>query len=662
MEQRRSGTGGHLPGEDGLFAAPEPAVLEAPVAEAVDEGVLGGLDPDQRAAAAAPGPVLVVAGPGTGKTRTLTHRIAHLVRERGVPAAECLAITFTRRAAAELTERLSALGAADVLVTTFHGLGLRIVREHAAALGLAGDVRVVDEAERLALAREALGDPASYRDAGRLLELVSRLARDPAAVPEDRLREAAGPLARYRAGKRARGLVDLDDLLALPVALLSGDEELAAAYRRRWPHLAVDEYQDVDPAQYALLRLLCPPDGDLCAIGDPDQAIYSFRGADVGFFLRFAADFPAARTVRLARNYRSTATILAGALAAVAPTTLVPDRELTAVAPGAGPDRITVHAAADEAAEASFVVGAVERLMGGSDLTSFLRGAADTWHDAVHSYADIAVLYRTDAQSRALVDALEAAGVPYQKRSHHRLGDQPGVRELLAVLRADLQRAAGDPRPVLARVRAAAQVAIDRAGGLAGPGSAEPAAAIGADDWSRLAPATARAVGRDDDPAGGGATGGDRALRVAGLRAAVELLSPLAERAGADAAAFLAELALGAEVDLWDPRADRISLLTLHAAKGLEFPVVFLVGCEDGLLPFRFPGQLGDVAEERRLFFVGMTRARTHLLLSAARRRTVRGETREPSPSPFLADLPADLLLRTTRATARPRTVQLRLI
>jgi superfamily I DNA/RNA helicase len=632
--------------------------------------VLAGLDPWQRAAAEAPGPVLVVAGPGTGKTRTLTHRIAHLVVERGVPAEECLAITFTRRAAGEVAERLGTLGAGKVLVTTFHGLGLRIVREHAETLGLGtggrGDgVRVVDEAERLALAREALGDPASFRDARRLLELVSRLARDPAQVPDD---AAAGPLARYRAGKRARGLVDLDDLLALPVALLGGDPALAGAYRRRWPHVSVDEYQDVDPAQYALLRLLCPPDGDLCAIGDPDQAIYSFRGADVGFFLRFSADFPGARTVHLARNYRSTPTILAGALAAVAPSTLVPDRELTAVAAGAGPDRITLHTAADETAEAAFVVGSVERLLGGSDLTSFLRGTADTWHDAVHSYADIAVLYRTDAQSRALVDALESAGVPYQKRSHHRLGDQPGVRELLAVLRADLHRAAsaaGDPRPVLARVRAAAQVAIDRAGGLPG--------AIGTDDWSRLVPATARAV--PADPAGP-EDGADPALRVAQLRAAVELLSPLAERAGVDADRFLAELALGAEVDVWDPRADRVSLLTLHAAKGLEFPVVFLVGCEDGLLPLRFgsgaggsadagadprdPGE-ADVAEERRLLFVGMTRARTHLLLSHARRRTARGGPREPRPSEFLAAIPAGLLERSTR-TERRRTVQLRLI
>ncbi|HEX6754779.1 MAG TPA: UvrD-helicase domain-containing protein, partial [Mycobacteriales bacterium] len=431
-------------GEEGLFAA-------------VARGVLGGLDPEQRAAAEAPGPLLVVAGPGTGKTRTLTHRLAHLVTERGIPPESCLAITFTRRAAGELGERLAALGAGGVLVTTFHGLGLRIVRENAHRLGLAGAVRVADEAERLVLAREALGDDAAA-PTRRLLDLVARLALDPAAGPEP---ELVGPLARYRAGKRARDLVDLDDLLALPVALLRDDPVLAAAYRERWTHVAVDEYQDVDAAQYALLELLDP--ADLCAIGDPDQAIYSFRGADVGFFLRFAEDFPGARTVRLTRNYRSTAPVLAGALAAVAPATLVPGRELRAVAPGRGPDRIALHRAADEQAEAAFVVGTVERLLGGSTFTALLRGDADGWQDAVHSYADIAVLYRTDAQSRALVDALEAAGVPYQKRSHDRLGDQPGVRELLAVLRADLTRAAGDPRPVLARVRAAAQAAIDAA-------------------------------------------------------------------------------------------------------------------------------------------------------------------------------------------------------
>jgi len=663
VEHRRSAAGGTTPVEpdgagDGLFAPP-PRVVRVPDPAPAVVLVLDGLDTEQRSAAEAAGPLLVVAGPGTGKTRTLTSRIAYQIGELGVPAEQHLALTFTRRAAGELTERLAALLRRPPLVTTFHGLGLRIVREQAARLGLGADVRVVDEAERLALAREAMGADAPAREVRRLLDHVSAPARDPAG-PDP---ELAGPLARYRAGKRARGLVDLDDLLAGPVALLTEDPDLAEAYRRRWRHVSVDEYQDVDPAQYALLRLLVPPDGDLCVIGDPDQAIYSFRGAEVGFFLRFAADFPGAREVRLTRNYRSTATVVDAALGVVAPTTLVPGRTLTAAAPGTGPEHVTVHTAADEAAEAAFVVGTIERVLGGSDLTALLRGAADPWTDAVHSYADFAVLYRTDAQSAALVDALEAAGVPYQKRSHHRLGDQPGVRELLGVLREDLVRAAGDPRPVLARVRAAAQVAIDRAGGLrllpeaapARPGEGRAGAGgIGVDRWSQLTPATARA-------AAAGQPDADPARRVAELQAAVELLGPLAERAGADAEKFLAELALGAEVDLWDPRADRVSLLTLHASKGLEFPVVFVVGCEDGLLPMRFGDEPGDPAEERRLLFVGMTRARTHLALSGARRRTVRGRVVEPAPSPYLADLPARLVERTSRPERR-RTVQLRLL
>ncbi len=409
-----------------------------------------------------------------------------------------------------------------------------------------------------------------------------------------------------------------------------------------------------------------PPDGDLCVIGDPDQAIYSFRGAEVGFFLRFAADFPAAREVRLTRNYRSTATVVDAALGVVAPATLVPGRTSPRSRPATGPEHVTVHTAADEAAEAAFVVGTIERVLGGSDLTALLRGAADPWTDAVHSYADFAVLYRTDAQSAALVDALEAAGVPYQKRSHHRLGDQPGVRELLGVLREDLVRAAGDRGRCSARrgrclgpgCRGPGRAARSgRSTGPAGcPASAALPAPIGAAGRDRRR-RPAGEIGADGGPGdardrarGAGPAAADPARRVAELQAAVELLGPLAERAGADAERFLAELALGAEVDLWDPRADRVSLLTLHASKGLEFPVVFVVGCEDGLLPMRFGDEPGDPAEERRLLFVGMTRARTHLALSGARRRTVRGRVTRagalavpgrPAGAPGRADQPA---------------------
>jgi ATP-dependent DNA helicase UvrD/PcrA len=605
-------------------AAPDPAasMASAPRGQGVPGGVvaavggpaggaaLAGLDPDQLAAATAgPGPLLIVAGPGTGKTRTLTCRLAHLVTGRGVPPERCLAITFTRRACAELRERLDLLvpGRAErLLVTTFHGFGLRILREQHEAVGLGPGFRVADEAERLELLRAQLG--CSERAAARLLpELAARkrarAARWPAPDPEPaEAAEAAVPLARYEEGLRKLDLVDLDDLVALPVMVLAADAALAEHYRDRHRVVAVDEYQDVDELQYRLLRLLTRPDGDLCVIGDPDQAIYGFRGSDVGFFLRFAQDFPAARTFRLTRNYRSSRAIVAGALQAIAPATLVRGRELAAVAEQAAPTRITIHQAASEQAEAEFVVHTIDRLLGGSSFLSLDSGRADGDGEAGLSFADVAVLYRTDAQAGPLAEALGRAGMPFQKRSHDRLLDRPAVR---AVVRALRDQGAAPQRPLQARVEAAAAA-------VAGPA---------------------------EDP-----------------RATAELLAPLAERCAGDLERFLAELALGDEVDAWDPRADRVSLLTMHAAKGLEFPVVFLVGCEDGLLPLRWRGELAaeQEAEERRLFFVAMTRARSHLYLCHARRRAWRGTVRETAPSPFLADI-QEALLERLRAAARRR-------
>jgi superfamily I DNA/RNA helicase len=368
--------------------------------------------------------------------------------------------------------------------------------------------------------------------------------------------------------------------------------------------VAVDEYQDVDELQYRLLRLLTTPDANLCVIGDPDQAIYGFRGADVGFFLRFSEDFPAATTVRLTRNYRSSPAIVAGALQAIAPSTLVAGRELAAMAGADAPARITVHQAASDLAEAEFVVQKVDRLLGGASFLSLDSGRVDGGAEHGLSFADIAVLYRTDAQSGPLAEALGRAGMPFQKRSHDRLLDRPAVRALVRTLR--------DRLPTGDRSLAA-----------------------------RLAAAGAQADGAEADEAA----------------EALELLAPLAARCGDDLDRFLAELALGDEVDTWDPRADRVSLLTLHAAKGLEFPVVFLTGCEDGLLPLRFGSQPSpaELAEERRLFFVGMTRARSHLFLSHAGRRAWRGSVREAAPSPFLADLEAALLDHARSTARRPR-------
>ena len=279
--------------------------------------LLDGLDPDQRAAAEAAGPLMIIAGPGTGKTRTLTYRIAAQISERGVQPGACLALTFTRRAAREVRERLEQLipaQASRLTVTTFHGLGLMILREHATRAGLTPDFGIADQQARLGVAAEIAG---SQRGARQLLAAA-------AADPERR--------AEFSKALTGRDLVDFDGLVELPAALLGGEPALAEALRESWPLISVDEYQDIDASQYALLRLLSGDGKGLTVIGDPDQAIYGFRGADVGFFLRFDPDYPGATTAHLTRNYRSAPVIVTGALQAIAPSTLVPGRELRAAA------------------------------------------------------------------------------------------------------------------------------------------------------------------------------------------------------------------------------------------------------------------------------------------------------------------------------------------
>ncbi|MFY1625789.1 UvrD-helicase domain-containing protein [Micromonospora sp. WMMD735] len=560
--------------------------------EEVGTGLLDRLDAMQRVAASAPGgPLLIVAGPGTGKTRTLTHRIAYLCAELNVFPEQCLAITFTRRAAEELRHRLDGLlgpVAEDVTVGTFHSLGLAILRENAAAAGLPEGFRIADDAERAAARTEAGDDP-----------------------------------ARYTALLRKQDLVDLDELLTLPVALLKGDRKLVRDYRERWRWIFVDEYQDVDAVQYDLLRLLSPADGNLCAIGDPDQAIYSFRGADVGYFLRFSEDFTDARLVRLNRNYRSSAPILAAAVQAIAPSSLVRGRRLDPARLDPEAPLVGRYPAASVADEADFVVRTVDDLVGGLSHRSLDSGRIDGRSTSL-SFSDIAVLYRTDAQAAPIVDALARANIPVQKRSHDRLRDRPGV---LAIAR-ELRHADGSTGGLPARVRAAGQVLAER-----------------------FAAPTLDAAGT---------------VRPEDVRTAVDLLAPLARRCGDDLELFLSQLATGAEVDALDPRAEAVTLLTLHAAKGLEFPVVFLVGVEDGLLPLRWPGSTPDddaIAEERRLFFVGLTRAQDRLYVSHAARRVRHGTERDCRPSPFLDVVDPGLFERFGEAEPRrPKDRQLRLI
>ena len=594
--------------------APSPTRTPARPGEGEIPGSNPILDPEQRAATEAlDGPLLIVAGPGTGKTRTLIHRLVRILERRASPE-QCLAVTFSRRAAVEMRERLAALlplAAGRVLVTTFHGLGLTLLREQAEAAGLPPDFRVALPSERAEIAGALFGLTA--QKAERLLEKIATLRRLRADLGDDPLAEDDLPsgltsqAAAYEEALASRGLVDFDALLLKPLALFAARPDLAARYRDRFRWISIDEYQDIDPLQYALVRHLAPPGANLCAIGDPDQSIYRFRGADVGFFLRFRQDYPGARLVQLTRNYRASKVLVEAARQAIRPGSLVPNRQMVAVRQG-NPPRVVVQAAASERAEAELVVHTLEGLLGGTSAFSFDSGrvATATWANDELSFDDVAILYRTEAQTPVLIEALGRAGIPFQKRSHRPLTEQPGVLALLAFLRKEPP--AGKPVAVEARLdRAVVELTGNRTG---------PAAT--------------------------------------GLLAAAELLRPLATRAGDDLERFLTEATLGGEVDTWDPRAERVSLLTLHASKGLEFRVVFLVGCEEGLLPLTWgddPDE-ADLAEERRLFFVGLTRACARLYLFHRKK-----------PSPFLAAIDEALLERRREPEPGPRKPeQLRLV
>ena len=640
----------------GMPPAPSPSVPGTPPAPPPPASAA--LDPEQRAIVTHEGgPLIVVAGPGAGKTRVLTHAIAHRIG-RGLPPERCLAVTFTRRARDELRDRLAAQAgdaAGRITVATFHGLGLLILREQCKRLGLDAGLKVADEPTRLAVLRRlsARDKPAAL--AARISAAKRAVASPggpgapggpggPGAAPGAAGAGAAGApgtgdlpdtedaalAARYDAALRERGLVDMDDLLTVPVTMLGGDPALAAAYRARWTDVFVDEYQDVDELQYRLLRLLTSADSRVCVIGDPDQAIYGFRGGDVGYFLRFRSDFPAAAAVTLSRGYRSAPTIIRAAMQLIRPGTLVPGRELVPARTDIPDGPVTVIAAADERDEAETVAAEIEKMLGGASFHALDSRAVDGRDRSGHqlSFADFAVLYRTAAQAAAVGEALGRRGFPCQRRSHERLADMPGVPEILAALRAPALDQA--PVPVAERLSEAVRAA--------------------------LAPLAEGGTGPEGAAGPGGPGGCGRAETIAAIRAAADVLAPLAARCGGDFDRFLDELALGAEVDTWDPRADRISLLTLHAAKGLEFPVVFIVGCDDGLLPLRpWHGAAVDYAEERRLLFVGMTRATTRLLLLTAAERSVRGTVTACAPSPFLASVDPALLDRRGPGPAQGR-------
>jgi DNA helicase-2/ATP-dependent DNA helicase PcrA len=634
------------------------------------ERLLDDLNPAQReAVTAGEGPMLVLAGAGSGKTRVIAYRIAWLLGH-GLHPRNLLAMTFTNKAAGEMARRVEDLllpvGIKPPLIATFHSACVRILRQHGTHLGLPPHFTIYDEDDRLALVKECMkeGELADRTfTPSAAVHRISFLKNQMTAVTEA-LRDARGPwekkaalvYSRYEKRLRETGAVDFDDLLLLVVRLLAEHPEALAYYRSLWRYVLVDEYQDTNRAQYRIIRLLTSEHRNVCVVGDSDQSIYKWRGADIRNILDFEDDFPGTKVVRLEQNYRSTQNILALAAGVIAHNVQRKDKTLWTENPAGEPAR--VYRAWDEHEEASFVAQAI---LG-------LRGEGVSWDG-------IAVFYRTNAQSRVLEDALRRGRIPYAIVGGVRFYERKEIKDTLAYLRltanpADdvaFRRAIGAPargigpgtltrldeeatrqsRPLLAM--AATPPADVR--GKAGRTLQDFAAVIGRLAAQRRDVALPAFIDLVLDQ-----TGYRQALKQerapeaeARLENLEELIAAAEDFTHAEAEptleGFLDGIALVSDVDELKAGEARVTLMTLHSAKGLEFPAVFMTGLEEGVFPHsRSMNDPEEVEEERRLCYVGVTRARERLTLSWALHRRIHGYG-VGEPSRFLREMPEDRVL-----------------
>ncbi len=618
------------------------------------------------------GPILVLAGAGSGKTRVLTTRIAHLIDRHGVPPDRIFAVTFTNKAAGEMKHRIGRLLDRDpsgLWIGTFHSLSARLLRREAELLGFTRRFTIYDEDDRLSLIRRLMDQRGHSTKVfpPRAVQALISGAKNRMLPPSelaagvsqfDRLAQVSADVyAAMGPALKAANAMDFDDLLLHPLTLFREHPDRLRFYQAKFSFVLVDEFQDTNRAQYQLIRLL-GAHGNVCAVGDDDQSIYGWRGADVRNMQEFLKDFPGAKLVRLEENYRSTQVVLDAANGIIAENTGRIGKTLTTRRRGGEP--VTLLAAADERDEAEWVVRELER-----------RSAAGDW-----SYGDMAVLYRTNSQSRALEEAFRRAGIPYRLVGAISFYERREVKDLLAYLRLVANpsddeaflRAVGVPRRGLGDTSLAtlghmarrwSKPLLDTARGAEGITDLRPnvreafrsfAAFIDglAQRAGSLAPADVleqliRAIDYEALLHAEGPEGADRWENVRELVAsAANWSEEVTEEAdGTPLERFLAEAALLSSADTVVGNEDGVTLMTLHTAKGLEWPVVVLTGLEHGLVPLaRAEEQPDGLEEERRLCYVGLTRAKDKLYLTWARARRRGGELRPGIPSRFLRALP----------------------
>ena len=683
--------------------------------------ILEALNPRQREAVEqTDGPLLILAGPGSGKTRVIAHRIAYLVRDKNVRPRRILAVTFTNKAAREMRDRVFTLVGEDlgrdITLGTFHAVCSRILRIDGEQIGVPRNFTIYDDSDQIAAVKRALEDQGV--DPRRIppravLSAISRAKselqgpREFAAIVADYFQEVTSRVfLRYQDLLEQNEALDFDDILLKTVELFNEREDVLEKYADRYLYVHIDEFQDTNIAQYVLAKQWASRHRNICVVGDPDQSIYTWRSADIRNILNFEQDFADARIVILDQNYRSTQTILDSAHSVIALNKQRKEKNLWTENPGGGP--VVLHESYDEEDEALFVVEEIKRLAADESL----------------AYHDIAVMYRTNAQSRPVEEALVRRGIPYRLVGGTRFYERREVKDLLAYLRviqnpsdavammriinrpgrgigdktlSEINRLARErtvpPYAILQMIadseRDSPQYSAAENGPEEASFSARPEALAGAAEQPHPArpgadhPFQKRTVGalmrflgllnelialshtaslsqlldtvidRTDykphimsDPDGEERWENVQQLRV--VAAQYDELKP--EHA---LASFLEDVALITDVDEYDEKADSVTLITLHAAKGLEFPAVFMIGMEEGILPHirsLESGNPAEIEEERRLCYVGMTRAKRHLYLVRAFRRAFSGH--HPA-SRFLADIPPILAAQSQRATQR---------
>ena len=639
---------------------------------------LKGLNPQQReAVACTEGPLLILAGAGSGKTRVITHRIAYIITERHVPPSAILAVTFTNKAAAEMRERVAAL-LSDVPLSsapnlsTFHSFCVRLLRRDGEPLaqirpGFTRRFSIYDDEDQLALIKSGfrhLGLDEKFMQYRAALSRISQ-SKNMKLTPKDLYRDAKDPVAgklaivwdEYEKSLRTANALDFDDLLLETVRLLYHDQATRALYNRRLSYIMIDEYQDTNRSQYELMRLLSETHGNVCVVGDEDQSIYSWRGADIKNILDFEHDFPKARAIRLEQNYRSTKNILAAAGAVVAKNKARKGKTLWTEADHGEP--LGLYAGWDAENEGMFIAKTIERLL------------------AVSPDDRVAVLYRTNSQSRQIEEALRRHGRKYLVVGGFSFYQRAEIKDAVAYLKlaASNQDSVSLMRVINTPARGIGRTTIEQVDAFARENELSLWDAVSRMIDQQLFPARAQSalvtfrtmiqeltlrVASEPLPDAMrfmlDRTGYGKMLeqegtpeseaRLENLGELVNAASEAAER-GESLGDFLDHAALVADADAVDEHA-QVSLLTLHNAKGLEFQIVFLAGMEEGLFPHqRSMASVEALEEERRLCYVGMTRARKRLFLTWAkyRRRFGGGEQERTVPSRFLAETPVELIV-----------------